>query len=640
MLNKLLLGSAAVIVAVAGAQAADLPSKKAAPATYVKICDAYGAGFYTVPGTDTCVKLGGYFRGEYQYTPGKDIWAINGNTVGTKAGAALTAAQTAQNVLNGTAANVTLLETTYNTANAALTTPLTGQALIDGRAAYVATSIAVATGEARNYFLGGNPAGAPVALRSVVTDATKGNTYAAVGIAQRAQAQSETGYETRGRIDVDARTATSMGVARTFIRLRAANTSGARNAAFANNGISGQADASAAGISIESAFTQWAGFTFGIAGENFTQMPSIMYNGNPYTGFPNGMKQIAYTATFGGGLSATVALEDRLDSFQGSSAGPAGANYLDRLATAANLVANIRLDQSWGFASVAGMIGNNSVRGNYGYNPNTLATPWMTTSAIGAGPLGFSNAYASTFANTPTLQAPGGIYGTQSPGQATFGAWAVGATVNFKLPMIAAGDQIWFNANYGHGMLGATQGAGGLNNLSTAATRRLIGGILRSDQNLMVTGGNGSFNSPYTMGTVDSWNVATAFTHYWAPKWRSNFTAGYIQVNTPRSTATSTDVIGNVVALPQWGKGSVWEVGGNIVYSPAANFDIGLELQYSSMSNKIQNTNGSILTSSANGLITGTNTQPVSGATANMAIPSEALKGSNITTKLRVERTF
>ena len=40
MLNKTLLSSAAVILTVVGAQAADLPSKKAAPATYVKICDA------------------------------------------------------------------------------------------------------------------------------------------------------------------------------------------------------------------------------------------------------------------------------------------------------------------------------------------------------------------------------------------------------------------------------------------------------------------------------------------------------------------------------------------------------------------------------------------------------------------------
>ena len=69
LFKSLLLGSAAGIVAIAGASAADLPSKKAAPATYVKICDAYGAGFFYIPGTDTCVKVGGYVRVDYDYRP-------------------------------------------------------------------------------------------------------------------------------------------------------------------------------------------------------------------------------------------------------------------------------------------------------------------------------------------------------------------------------------------------------------------------------------------------------------------------------------------------------------------------------------------------------------------------------------------
>ena len=54
-----LLGSAAALVTVAGAQAADLPARKAAPVAYVRICDAYGAGFFYIPGTDTCLKVGG-----------------------------------------------------------------------------------------------------------------------------------------------------------------------------------------------------------------------------------------------------------------------------------------------------------------------------------------------------------------------------------------------------------------------------------------------------------------------------------------------------------------------------------------------------------------------------------------------------
>src|SRR3954453_15246264 len=61
MVKSLILGSAAALVAMSGAQAADLPVKAKA-VEYVKICSLYGAGFYYIPGTDTCIKLGGYLR--------------------------------------------------------------------------------------------------------------------------------------------------------------------------------------------------------------------------------------------------------------------------------------------------------------------------------------------------------------------------------------------------------------------------------------------------------------------------------------------------------------------------------------------------------------------------------------------------
>jgi hypothetical protein len=63
MVKSLILGSAAGLVAISGAQAADLPVKAKA-VEYVKICSLYGAGFYYIPGTDTCIKLGGYLRVE------------------------------------------------------------------------------------------------------------------------------------------------------------------------------------------------------------------------------------------------------------------------------------------------------------------------------------------------------------------------------------------------------------------------------------------------------------------------------------------------------------------------------------------------------------------------------------------------
>jgi len=62
-IKRLALGSAAALFAVGSAQAADLPLKAKA-VEYVKVCSIYGAGFYYIPGTDTCIKLGGYLRAD------------------------------------------------------------------------------------------------------------------------------------------------------------------------------------------------------------------------------------------------------------------------------------------------------------------------------------------------------------------------------------------------------------------------------------------------------------------------------------------------------------------------------------------------------------------------------------------------
>ncbi|WP_027518365.1 porin [Bradyrhizobium sp. WSM1417] len=72
LVKSLLLGSAAGLLAVGGAQAADLPVKAKA-VEYVKICSLYGAGFYYIPGTDTCIKLGGYLRAEVALNTNSDF---------------------------------------------------------------------------------------------------------------------------------------------------------------------------------------------------------------------------------------------------------------------------------------------------------------------------------------------------------------------------------------------------------------------------------------------------------------------------------------------------------------------------------------------------------------------------------------
>ena len=501
LVKSLLLGSAAAIAAVAVTQAADLPSKKASPVNYVKICDPYGAGFFFIPGTQTCVRLGGYVRAEYQYVPGQAVYQLG-----------------------------------------VPSTPLT----ITSPGVYI----------------------------------------------QPADALSTAGYEVRGRIDVDARTPTDLGTARTFIRLRGANTSGIRNTAVVNNAFYTQSDASTTGLTVESALVQWAGFTFGIAPENYAMMPSMMYHSNPWTGFPNGMKQIAYTATFGGGFSATIALEDSKDMNNNQIA-------IDRAATAAVLVGNVRLDQAWGFAGLSGMIGNNSL-----YTNSTVNT---------SAPSAFGVITAPVIPGTLPTGTPAAIIG-----QRDYNGWGVGSTVSFKLPMLAAGDQIWFTANYMRGMLGAIASTGGLSVVNSAASdRRLIGGVLRVDTNIVPTNAGvvaGGKALLLSADTITGWNAAMAMTHYWAPQWRSNFTAGYVEVNTPNVQSANVGI--------QWGKGQLWEIAGSIIYSPVRDFDIGLEVQYASLKNNLQN-------------VTPTST---SGAWINAGRPG--LNEDNWSTKLRVERTF
>ena len=65
-IKSLLLGSAAALIAVSGAQAADAVIVEPEPVEYVRICDAYGAGFFYIPGTETCLKFSGYVRVTYR----------------------------------------------------------------------------------------------------------------------------------------------------------------------------------------------------------------------------------------------------------------------------------------------------------------------------------------------------------------------------------------------------------------------------------------------------------------------------------------------------------------------------------------------------------------------------------------------
>ena len=486
LLNRLLLSAPALIIAGA-AYAADLPANKSAPIQYVRVCDAYGSGFFFIPGTDTCLRVGGYVRLEAQYTPGRTIIS-------------------------------------------------------------------------------------PVS--------------AALGaVTQVGRAQDETGREVRGRIDLDARTQTEWGTVQTAVSLRATNTDGIKNLGATSSAIPAGAYAPAgngsSSITLERAFIRFAGLTAGVSSENFTVMPGYMYTDMPYARYPNGVKQLAYTATFGSGFSATLAIESRGDI--NYSNGASQYSYDNRPNDGYDLVGNVRYDAAWGFAQLSGAVGENTVRDNLPAVPNsvTLANAASYNALTGAsGPTGF----------------------------------AVGGTVRINLPMLAAGDQLHLNVAYADGLLGLV-GCSDASSCTDGGDKRFGGGILRFDQNLVPVAVNGPAGTPgwISFGQTRSWAVGGIYTHYWTPTWRSNLAAGYQRFIPPTAAAS---------AGLQLGDANLYMIATNLIWSPTKNFDIGVEIAYYRLNQALQNA------------------APPNVSTAWLAAGQPGLSTNNFAGKLRLERQF
>jgi len=473
MLSKTLLGSAAVIMTMVGAQAADLPSKKAAPATYVKICDAYGAGFYTIPGTDTCIKVGGRVRVDYDYRTERK------NTTFTPAVPAAAAT-------NGVIMNST-----------------TGA--ISAPGSYAATA---GTG---NVFL------VPSVAAKTAADAFTGNTAGTD--------TTTSGFYNRGVIQVDARTPTSMGVARSYFAMRLETGSGplAKTKTEA---------------SLESAFVQWAGFTFGQAARPAAFMSSWAYNTHYWGGWPNGVRQLTYTAVLGGGFSATVGATDMQNYSTVATASSISTPSYNQTV----YVGNVRYDQSWGAVQV-----------------------------FGAAHTGGNLTGGTASATTAT--------GTKESG------YAIGIGASFKLPMLAAGDEIQMTFVYNDRL------------------QNIIGDASLNTPSAGAYGTNPLGGPGVNFSNGTGWVAGAQLRHYWASNFRSQVYASY----TSRELHAAAGGSGNAMSL-----------GKAFIYTPAKDFDIGLEFNYLRAS----------WDQAAIRSVTGWGTYA-----GDMSV-------SNFTTKLRLERNF
>jgi hypothetical protein len=491
MIKSLILGSAAGLIAMNGAQAADLPVKAKA-VEYVKVCSLYGAGFWYIPGTDTCIRIGGAIRIDT---------ALNGN-------------------------------------------------LYDAP-----------------FWQGG---------------------------ASGAQAFTKDYYTTRSRFNLteDTRTATEYGVLRTYANLQMDWT----------RGVSGIAGGNA--VEVDFAFIQFAGFTIGKAVSEFDPQwaltkPFIASGFNNGSSNGTGINQLAYTATFGNGVSGTISLEDgqpyRTAGLVNTSTNFIAPFQANTLATGVygvgsfagnaaigdhvpDVVGNLRLDQAWGtlhFAAAA-----HEVHGTY------------------------FTATDSEFGH------PASTYG-----------YAVSGAFELKNLPTGAGDSLKAEASFAHGaakyVWGGTidtSGAGRFARSSGTGPGNMAFGYVLDG----VYSGLGTAASPGTdIRLSNAWEVSAFYEHYWNPAWRTSVFGNYSSISYGATAdaalianlSSALPTSGHFAATPGTNGGSMKfataQVGTKTSWAPVKDLTFSAEFIYSRL---INNLNGSFVTAAGGvpGTATGT----------------------------------
>jgi len=390
-------------------------------------------------------------------------------------------------------------------------------------------------------------------------------------ISQLGSAQDTTGLEVRGRIDLDSRTETAWGTVQTVVWLRGTNTDGLRNTAASSQFAPSVSPAGngATTITMERAFVNFAGLNVGVDSEHFSTIPDYMFGPAVYAGFPNGVKQIGYTADVGGGFSSYVALQSKSDlggnsvtAGDGSPLGPSAVPYAtsvqynNQLDNSAVLIGTLRDEAKWGFLQGNVALANNTINGT------TLTSTY--------NPLNSSKSYL---------------------------AWAAGFSGRYKMPFIAPGDELHFQFAYANGLIGLVKSTGSLNDFSDATMKRGVGGVITVPQNMIPTTVTSS-GAVTSAGQSSAYGVMAMYTHYWSPRWRTNADVGYMQIVMPKAYSNGVGAGLNT----QEGNANVFVTGANLIWSPSRGWDIGLELDYMRLDQTIQNPDAAFIAAGSPGL--------------------------------------
>jgi hypothetical protein len=512
MVKSLLLGGAAGLVAIAGAQAADLPVK-AKPVEYVKVCSLYGEGFFYIPGTDTCIKIGGWVRYD----------AYFGNTGGS------------------------------------------GQPFFQG-------------GGGRN------------------------------DLADSAQFQQRA----RWVISEDIRTQTEYGTLRAYARAGYELTTGDGG----NRGL----------IYAERGFIQFAGFTLGKTQSYFDFAANAWSYGGGFVGggsstIGQGTLVAAYTANLGNGVSLTIAEEDgymRRNALwdatsDGSAAGsfPSGNGLAignfpgpgsGGLTTSRDCIANLVAgDNTNGNANTTGGLSIGSCpTGDYAAQvlPDFVASlrvdqGWGSAQIMGAVHQVVGNFYGNNF--VPAAGSYTGVHPDPAYG------WAVGAGIVWNLPW-NPGDKFWVEGEY---TMGAPSYTGLTAQLGlTGYFNRFNGANVAAGWALDGVFANNAIMPFSGIQLATAWDIAVAVEHYWTPAlrtslwgeytaWMPGSTGNLIMCSSPQGpvrTVGGANATG-AAALPGCDYSfAVWSVGSRTVWNPVKNLDIGVEVMYSEIDQKMDPT--------------------------------------------------
>ncbi|HEY5205901.1 MAG TPA: porin [Roseiarcus sp.] len=500
LIKSLLLGSAAGIVAVATAQAADLPTRKAAPVEYVRVCNVGGITGWTLPGSDTCVKLSGYITAQVvggnlntQYA-----WGTVGEAVG-----------------------------------AAANTP--------GLAAFAASPVLAELG-------GIDPRNTQRVL--LAASPAQGNTTFY---------RPETGWSTRANLSLDIASNTAYGPL-----LGHAEVQG-----DVGNGLDSLQGAPVNNIFyVNTAYLTWAGITAGKAASFF----SFVGGGDNYANFfspdRKGFNEpllLAYTASFGGGFTATISAES--PAGVGASGGGTTINGATGCAGNGGCVGNpnlitfggqkwpdivgaLHVKQGWGEAQLSGVI----------HNVNVSAT-------------GFDGAVVGDACGPDAFP-------VTCNGQQNHVGWAIDAGVKINLQgwggMFAAGDDLLLTGVYSQ---------------SAVWYSGLLDGMWGENGQ---TNGNGqpmfladAFFNPVTnqWATPRAWSVSALLEHHWTPTIYTDLegSIGGVQWSNQGggcSVALPSCLIGQAANGALSPRALSWILGADLGWNPVTNLNFDLELMY------------------------------------------------------------